>query len=352
LINAFGKKLHHTIVSARHDELSAAQLISSSVAANFPKEFPSLSGWSTPGRLLALARAMQSYDLILTYGWGAMSAAMAHTVFGQAMNLPPLIHHEGGFDADEVSKLKAGRNWYRRIALGRASGLVVPSERIEGIALTTWYQPIGRVKTIADGIETKAFGRTCRPDALRGVVKRAGERWVGTTADIVDANRLPQLVQAFSKLPDEWQLVILGDGPDKDSVRDIASNLEISHRIHMPGKPRDPANVMGLFDIYAATSPGAQFPVDILHAMAAGIPITGNDVGDIAEMVSDANKPFIVKSCDADALGRAMQELFGMVGHGKKIGQENQAKARASYDEKTMIESYRRLYASALGREI
>ena len=85
-------------------------------------DFPSLKGRPTPGRLQKLAKAMKGFDLVCTYNWGAMDAVMAHTLFKDLHNLPPLIHHEDGFDESELKKLKTGRTWYRRIALGKASG--------------------------------------------------------------------------------------------------------------------------------------------------------------------------------------------------------------------------------------
>ena len=91
----------------------------------YPQDFPPLTGPFRLGRLHALARAMVGHDLVLTYNWGAMDAVMAHTVFAQALTLPPLVHHEDGFNEDEAGRLKPARNWYRRIGLARAAGLIV-----------------------------------------------------------------------------------------------------------------------------------------------------------------------------------------------------------------------------------
>src|SRR5690606_30754014 len=181
----------------------AAQHILRQIPVTYPRDFPALKGKPTPGRLQRLARAMQGYDLVLTYNWGAMNAVMAHTAFRDAFRLPALIHHEDGFNEDERKRLKPIRNWFRKIALGRANGLVVPSETLEGIALQVWEQPIGRVKHIPNGIDTKAFAKRPKPDALRGVVKRKGEFWVGTLAGLRPVKNLPRLVRAFRHLPED-----------------------------------------------------------------------------------------------------------------------------------------------------
>ncbi|WFL77559.1 glycosyltransferase family 4 protein [Altererythrobacter arenosus] len=351
LINAFGPGLRHAIVSGEPEQMGAAKLISRSISVDYPQDFPSLQGRPWPGRLLKLAKAMKPYDLVLTYNWGAMDAVMAHTIFSEALGLPPLIHHEDGFNEDEAGKLKASRNWYRRIGLGKASGLVVPSERLEEIALLTWQQPIGRVKRIANGIDTKAFAKTPRHDVLR-VVKRDNEKWVGTLAGLRPVKNLTALVRAFAGLPEEWQLVIVGEGPEKDRIRGEAAALELSHRVHLPGQVANPADVAGLFDIFALSSHSEQFPISVVEAMAAGIPVAAPAVGDIAQMVASENAPYICAPGDEAALAASLKQLATDDVLRGDIGLANRTKARAEFDEQRMIDTYRRLYASALGQEI
>lgn len=349
LINAFGGAFSHAIVSAMPERMEAAQLISSGLSVTYPQNFPSLSGRPTPGRLHKLASAMRGYDLVLTYNWGAMDAVMAHTLFSTMLELPPLIHHEDGFNEDEQKKLKASRNLYRRIALGKSSGLVVPSEVLEEVALDIWDQPMGRVKRIPNGIDTKKFAKKPKPDALRGIVKRPDEFWVGTLAGLRPVKNLRKLVSSFAGLPAEWQLVIVGEGPEEDAIRAEADRLEIGHRVHLPGFAADPARFIGLFDIFALSSDTEQFPLSVLEAMAAAIPVVSTDVGDVSDMVSEPNRPFVVKENDVSNLASALEALVADKALRKSLGEANRVKALAEFDEARMIDTYRRLYSSAMG---
>lgn len=349
LMNAFGPKVAHAIVSGVPGETGAAAEISRAVKVDWPA-FPSLQGRPTPGRLKKLAEAMRGYDLVLTYNWGALDAVMANTLFGEALGLPPLIHHEDGFNEDERGGLKRSRNWYRRIALGRARGLVVPSETLEEIALTAWAQPIGRVKVIPNGIDIEAFAKPPRADALPGLIKRGGEFWIGTLAGLRPVKNLTALVRACAPLPDWWQLVIVGEGPEREAIRAEAARLGIEHRVHLPGFARDPERFVGLFDVFALSSHSEQFPISLVEAMSAGRPVAAFAVGDIAAMVAEENRPFIVPPGDEAALAEALAALAGDTNLRGTLRKANRAKARASYDEKAMIAAYRRLYASAMGR--
>lgn len=343
LMNALGKGFHHAIVSGDLDRRGAARLIKPGVQVSWPK-FPALNGRPTPGRLLKLAQAMAGYDLICTYNWGAIDAVMAHTLFADVARLAPLVHHEDGFNEDEADGLKTRRNWYRRIALGRAAALVVPSKNLERIALEVWQQPRGRVRLIPNGIDTAAFARPPKKDALPMLIKRPGELWVGTLAGLRKVKNLPLLVRAFAQLPDQWQLVILGEGPEEAAIRAEAERLSVADRVHLPGFAADPAPVTGLFDIFALSSRSEQAPISLVEAMAAGLPVAAPRVGDVGAMVASENGPWLAEPGDEAGLARALAELAADPALRKRLGDANRLRAKAEFDEARMVERYGALY--------
>jgi glycosyltransferase involved in cell wall biosynthesis len=348
LINAFGNAAHHALVSGDPDKVGAAALIQPMVAW---AKFPSLRGRPWPGRLNRMAAAMAGYDLVCTYNWGAMDAALAYTLFADVYKLAPLVHHEDGFNEDEAERLKPSRNFYRRFALGRASALVVPSQRLEQIAMEAWDQPRTRVRRIPNGIPTRAFTKKPKRDVLPGLVKHKDELWVGTMAGLRAVKNLPALVRAFAPLPDEWQLVIAGEGPERPAILAEAERLGIEHRVHLPGFIAEPAKVMGLFDIFALFSRSEQFPISVVEAMAAGLPIVSPAVGDVASMVAEANTPYIVARDDETALEGALGRLAYEPSLRQAIGAANQQRARQEYEESRMIERYQVLYWGLMGRK-
>ena len=346
LINAFGDELHHTIISDDPEQMGARAYLDRGVKVDFP-DFPSLTGLPMPGRLVAIAKAIADYDLVLTYNWGAMDVVMVHTIFADAFKLPPLIHHEDGFNEDEAYALKPRRNWYRRIGLSRASHVVVPSQTLEDIAQTHWKCPPLQLQRIANGIDTRAFARAPKRGALR-LVKRGGEYWVGTLAGLRPVKQLQLLVRAAAQMPPDWHLVIIGDGPQKDAIRAEADALDISHRVHLPGAVTDPASVIGLFDIFALSSQSEQFPLSVVEAMAASLPVVAPDIGDVKTMVAPPNQRFIAPSNDPDALAAPLIELAANPDLRRELGRANRDKARAQFDRSAMIEAYRALYFGAI----
>ena len=348
LMNAWGPRARHTVVSAMPGELGARERIDKGVAYEIAQDAPALTGRPSVARYEALARYMRRFDLVLTYNWGAIDGVMARRTFANGM--PPLIHHEDGFNADEAGGLKRERNIYRRLALPAAHALVVPSETLEAIALGTWKQPRARVHRIVNGIATGLYAKKPDPKAIPGFVPNPKEVVIGTLAGLRAVKDLPLLVRAAGGVAKRVRLVIVGEGPERDTIRQAAAAMGLSDKLVMPGHLERPYRFIGLFDLLALSSRSEQFPIAVVEAMAAGLPIAATPVGDIARMVAPENLPFVTGPHHEVPLRDAIETLAMDADLRRRVGAANQAKARAEYDEAVMIARYAALYEAALGR--
>lgn len=348
LMNAFGDRARHTIVSAMPEALGARARIERGISYEIAQAAPPLTGRPSVARYEAIARFMRGFDLVLTYNWGAIDGVMARRVFSRGA--PPLVHHEDGFNADEAGGLKRERNVYRRLALGAAHALVVPSASLEAIALDTWKQPRARVHRILNGIATGLYACEPEPRAIPGFVRRKGELVIGTVAGLRAVKDLPQLVRAVGGVSARFRLVIVGEGPEKAAIEQAALAMGIDDRLVMPGFLDRPYRFMRHFDLLALSSKSEQFPISVVEAMAAGLPIVAPPVGDVRAMVAEENAPFITDYHGEVRLRDAIQALAADPELRRRVGLANQAKARASYDEDIMIARYAALYAEAIGR--
>jgi glycosyltransferase involved in cell wall biosynthesis len=350
LMNAFGGTARHTVLSGMPGQLSARDAISPAIAADFPTDAPPLTGRPDPLRLLRLARYMRGFDLVLTYNWGAFDMVLARRLYGGVMTLPPLIHHEDGFNEDEAAGLKPRRNLARRIGLPAAHRLVVPSARLEGIARDVWRQRPQRVKRIANGIAVSRYAAKPSPDAIPGLIQREGEVVIGTVAGLRKVKNLPRLVRAFAAMKARnCRLVIVGEGPERAAVAAEVARLGVASRVHLPGFLHDPARWIGRFDIFALSSDSEQFPISLVEAMAAGLPAVATAVGDISAMLPADNLPLIVDPADEAAFAAALDSLAQRPDLRRAIGRANREMAVADYDEAAMIDRYARLYGEAIG---
>ena len=351
LMNHFGDQAAHTIMSAVPDALGARQAIDTRVKVSFPgAAAPSLAGMPGMGRYRQLARYMQKFDLVLSYNWGSMDGVMAHTLLSRSMNLPPLIHHEDGFNHDEIQRLKKRRNWFRTIALQRSNALVVPSKTLENIARSAWHQPLDKICRFPNGIDIAHFNRRPQRGSFPGFQKRGDEIVVGTIAGLRTVKNLPRLVRAVAAAGPNVRLAIAGEGPEREVIMKEAQRLGIADRVMMPGFLRDPARYIRLFDIFALSSDSEQYPISLVEAMASELPVVSTDVGDVRNIVAPENLPYIVARTDEAALAGAIQKLAADAVLRKTLGDANRYLATSHYDEAMMFARYRQLYGSAMKR--
>ncbi|MDH7971104.1 glycosyltransferase [Sphingomonas sp. AR_OL41] len=349
LMNAFGNRARHTIVSGMPEQLDARAAIAPGIKYEIAQNPPPLTGRPSVARFEAIAKFMRRFDLVLTYNWGAIDGVMAGRVFSKGM--PPIIHHEDGFNADEARGLKPQRNIYRRFALGAAHALVVPSQTLERIALKAWHQPRDKVHRIANGIDVARYAAKPNPAAIPGFKRKPGEIVIGTLAGLREVKDLPALVRAVGGMTARARLVIVGEGPEREKIAATAELMGIADRVHLPGFLPDPHRYVGLFDVMALSSKSEQFPIAVVEGMAAGLPIVAPAVGDIPMMVAAENLPYLPPDNDEVRLRDTLQSVASAKPEGRAwLGQQNRAKAVAEFDEQTMIARYATLYGQAIGR--
>ena len=155
---------------------------------------------------------------------------------------------------------------------------------------------------------------------------------------------------AAARLSLPFRLVIVGEGPERDAILAEAARRGIADRVLLPGFVDRPWRYVGLFDIFALSSLSEQFPISVVEAMAAGLPVVSPDVGDVAAMVSEPNRAFIVGVRNEDALAAALDKLARDPDLRASIGAANRARAVAEYDEARMLQRYRALYGEAINQ--
>lgn len=349
LMNLMGPRARHVILSAMPDALDARAAIDPGIDVRFPADAPPLHGKPGPSRYRALARYMRRFDLVLSYNWGAMDGVMAHRIFSPFLHLPPMIHHEDGFNEDESLRRNRKRNWFRYVALPTTEALVVPSMQLERIAADEWRKR-RRVQLIRNGIDVAAYTRG--PDVpIPGFERRKGEVVIGTVAGLRKVKDLPRLVRAVATLPGNVRLVIVGEGPERAAIAAEAAAAGIADRLVMPGFMAEPARWIGHFDMLALSSRSEQAPIAVIEAMAAGLPVVSPDVGDVAAMVSGQNFPFV--AADEAAFRKALATLTEDAALRARIGHANRDVAAARFDESIMVAAYENLYGRALkGRSL
>jgi glycosyltransferase involved in cell wall biosynthesis len=327
LANRFGRAWRHAVV-AMDGNTACRERLDPALDVTFPAV--ALRKGDTLGNLRRCRRALLCLrpDGLVTYNWGAIEWAMANLLVRTRH-----IHVEDGFGPEERARQLPRRVWTRRLVL-RPATVVLPSRTLERIALEVWRLPPARVRYIPNGIDVSRF--------LQG--EGGGEvRVIGTVAALRAEKNLARLLHAFALLRQPARLVIVGDGPERAALEALTLELGIADRTDFTGHLATPQDAYRHFDLFALSSDTEQMPLSVLEAMASGLAVAATDVGDVAAMLAEENRPFVVAK-DAAALAEAMAALLADPQRRRAIGAANRDRVEREYAEETMFQAYAALF--------
>jgi len=196
----------------------------------------------------------------------------------------------------ESSRQDEPRTWWkeaikRRIVGLYSAALVGGQRHVE--YLVDLGMPPKRVFTGYDVVDNDYFGRrTAEIRNKRGLP----ENYFLASARFIEKKNLSTLIEAYAeyrrrseiaaKVP--WDLVVLGDGPLRETLNSQLSTLDLNEHVHLPGfKPYDELPLYyALANVFVHASTTEQWGLVVNEAIASGLPvIVSQRCGCVPELV-------------------------------------------------------------------
>lgn len=121
-----------------------------------------------------------------------------------------------------------------------------------------------------------------------------------------------RVIDAFAKLkaPD-WQLVLVGDGPAMNEMKEYVAGKGIAERVVFTGKTNNVDHFLREAKIYAMGSYKEGFPNALCEGMAAGLaPVSFDIIAGPSDIIDSGKNGFLVKDDDIDAMAERIQYLI------------------------------------------
>jgi len=94
---------------------------------------------------------------------------------------------------------------------------------------------------------------------------------------LIKLKRFVDIIIAVSKLDENIELIILGDGIERKNLEKIAKNYRVNNRIHFTGNVKNPFAYLKKSDIFILSSESEGFPNSIIEALVCNLPIVSSD---------------------------------------------------------------------------
>lgn len=162
---------------------------------------------------------------------------------------------------------------------------------------------------------------------------------IGTVGRLQGEKDQATLIRAFALLQTDttvlvsMKLLIIGDGPERDRLEQLAVDCGIENKILFFGPRDDVASLLSLLDLFVLPSLGEGISNTILEAMAAALPVVATNVGGNPELVDEGITGLLVAAADE----KAMADAIAMYIKTPKLLSQHGAAGRKVVEEKFSI---------------
>ena len=167
-------------------------------------------------------------------------------------------------------------------------------------------------------------------------------------ARFTEAKDHDTLLRAFAKTRAETRLLLVGDGHLRAKFEALARELRIETRVDFLGDRGDVPSILARADIFVLASKTEMFPISILEAMRAGLPVISSQVGGVSEIVTHGETGLLVESQSVDALTHALNAMIASLELRRRLGQQARQRFLSAHLSTQMEEQTRAVYLDVL----
>jgi len=276
------------------------------------RRFPTIAGDSTyylaPELVLWLRRNAGRFDLLHGHSYHT-PIALQTGLIAHARKQPFVVtsyYHGSGHSRFRTAlhvPYKAFGSWMLRHA-----DLVVCISGAEKALLAEHFGLNGSAMVIPSGIDPDEIA-AAKPHAKPG-----GQVLLLAVSRLEEYKRLPLLVQALRHLPENYHLLIVGQGPDEPAIREAAAGIE--QRLTLTGG-LSREDLLGWFrtaDVFVSLSTKESFGLVLAEAAAAGCALLASDIPahrDVAGFMPGTKVGFVPLEAGPEAIAKVVLRAGG-----------------------------------------
>lgn len=256
------------------------------------------TGWNVPGRLSREAEAAMRH-LDIAHAHHPFASCLTALRCRSQSGIPVVFTNHTRYDlysdtyaAWIPTPIRRGSiTWYLAWLSQRVSLTISPSSQV-----AAWLAECGvnarRLVSMPNAIDTHAFASSER------AVKRSSLGLADDAFVVCYVGRLAHeksvglLLDAFARAAgrhDDLALVMVGDGPARGECERLIAEAKLGDRVRLLGLTpyEDVAPILHACDVFATASQTEMYPLVVVEACAAGLPVLGIASPGVGEIITD-----------------------------------------------------------------
>lgn len=295
---------------------------------------------------IAWAGKQKNPPYTLVHSQFAVPTGVAGQHISSIWNIPHIVTVHG-FDIHDPTRLiSADRfppvHWVVQRVLSSAQAITTQSRDIAN-RTRQGYKLTRDLSIIPLGIPKVAIPTGPKPERMPNGFVLVG---VGR---LVPRKGFDVSIRALSLLPEQVQLVLIGDGPELERLKTLAEELGVTSRVHFfgPAFDQEKWKILAHAQAYVLPSLHEGFSLSTVEAMMMGLPVIASNVGGQTDYLQAGRHALLVPPSNPEALANATLQLLSNPGLCAQMKLQNIQLANQLTDER-MAQHYVDLYAHIL----
>ncbi|MCQ9208591.1 MAG: glycosyltransferase family 4 protein [Omnitrophica bacterium] len=177
---------------------------------------------------------------------------------------------------------------------------------------------------------------------------------IGTIARLSSVKGQQYLISAMKgilKSHPTAQLLLVGDGPEKERLVNQAKEEGIANKVFFILSTLDTSVPLSIIDVFVFPSLMEGLGLAIIEAQAMGLAVVASDVGGIYSLVKDGVNGLLVRPKDPQGLAQAVHRLLRGKNLAKEFGQRAREQARKEFNLRQMVSGIEQAYKEVVSRK-
>lgn len=279
--------------------------------------------------ILKLAKLMKKYDVVHTHNTACQMFAAIASYF----NVSKLVttEHSTSTRRRNYKLFKIIDRWM----YSRYNKIICISEPSED-SLRGYIGNNYPIVTIKNGVDIRKFMDAEPVDLELGDVKK-----ITMVAGFRYEKDQPTVIKALKYLPEDYHLVLVGDGDERVNLESLIATEGMQERVHLLGLRNDVPNILKASDVIVMSSHREGLSLSNVEGMCSGHPFVASDVEGLREVTKGYGLLF--PHGDSKALADIILRLCTDSGYANEVAARCKERAM-QYDICKMVEEYLKVY--------
>jgi len=156
------------------------------------------------------------------------------------------------------------------------------------------------------------------------------------------------LLAAFARVEGEWELYLVGEGPERAMLERKARETGIGDRVHFIGEVEDPSTYYAGARLFVLPSMAEGLSNALLEAMTFGLPVVATRIGGNVDVIEDGVNGLLVEPGNVAEMAQAMSRVLRDESFARYLAVNARRTVLGKYTMERVVEQYLRAYRSVL----